>query len=117
MTVTNPATARDAATSTRGADDDLRPQVEIERAVLERARLTDVNATHGIAMLHQLVAEEVERWNADHKRGNRPLPLADPARVTERALRNLAGYGPLEPLLDDDDVWEIMINAPDGTFA
>ncbi len=43
--------------------------------------------------------------------------LADPAGVAERAWRNLAGYGPLEPLLADPDVWEIMVNAPDPTFA
>ncbi len=85
--------------------------------MLERARLTDVDAGQGIGMLHQLVADEVERWNADHKRGSRPFALPDPTRVTERALRNLAGYGPLEPLLDDDDVWEIMVNAPDAIFV
>jgi hypothetical protein len=37
--------------------------------------------------------------------------------VADRVLRNLAGYGPLEPLLADDDVWEVMVNAPDATFA
>ena len=31
--------------------------------------------------------------------------------MAERAYRNLAGYGPLEPLLDDEDVWEIMVSA------
>jgi Flp pilus assembly CpaF family ATPase len=29
--------------------------------------------------------------------------------VADRVLRNLAGYGPLEPLLADDDVWEVMV--------
>ena len=43
--------------------------------------------------------------------------LADPELVAERAFRNLAGYGPLEPLLADDDVWEIMVNAPDQIFV
>ncbi len=31
-------------------------------------------------------------------------------------LRNLVGYGPLEPLLADDDVWEILVNAPHGAL-
>ena len=38
----------------------------------------------------------------------------------DRAYRNLAGYGPLEPLeplLADGDVWEIMVNGPDAIFA
>ncbi|MBV9932662.1 MAG: CpaF family protein, partial [Actinobacteria bacterium] len=43
--------------------------------------------------------------------------LADPDVVEERALRNLTGYGPLESLLADDDVWEIEINAPDAVFV
>ncbi|MPZ89908.1 MAG: hypothetical protein GEU81_18040, partial [Nitriliruptorales bacterium] len=51
------------------------------------------------------------------KRGMRPFDLADPGSVAERAFRNLAGYGPLEPLLADDDVWEIMINAPDAILV
>ena len=33
------------------------------------------------------------------------------------AERNLLGYGPLQQLLDDPDVWEIMINAPDAVFV
>ena len=41
--------------------------------------------------------------------GLRPLDIADPEAAVERALRNLTGYGPLEPLLEDPDVWEIMI--------
>ena len=47
----------------------------------------------------------------------RPTPVADPESVVDRALRNLSGYGPLAPLLVDDDVWEIEINAPDAIFV
>ena len=57
------------------------------------------------------------RWSLDHRRGLRPYDLSEPDLVAERAFRNLAGYGPLEPLLDDDDVWEIMVNAPDAIFV
>src|SRR3546814_6029730 len=67
--------------------------------------------------LRSLIAEEVARWSLDHRRGLHPYDLAEPDIVIERAFRNLAGYGPLGPLLDDDDVWEIMINAPDQIFA
>ena len=49
--------------------------------------------------------------------GLRAFDVADPDTVAERAYRNIAGYGPLEPLLADDDVWEIMVNAPDGVFV
>jgi len=95
------------------------PLLEIERSVQERAKVLalDMVRPEGRAALRDLLDDEVRRWTADAKRGIRSHDLADPGGVTERAWRNLAGYGPLEPLLADPDVWEIMINAPDQAFA
>ena len=95
------------------------PLVEIERAVQERAKAISLQmaSAEGRAALRQLVDEEVAAWSVDYRRGHRPVDLAEPALVAERAFRNLAGYGPLEPLLNDDDVWEIMVNAPDQIFV
>ena len=95
------------------------PLQEIERAVQERAKAIslDMASSAGEASLRQLIEAEVARWNDDHRRGLREFELADPSAVAERAFRNLAGYGPLAPLLADDDVWEIMINAPDAIFV
>lgn len=92
-------------------NDWVAPLVEIERAVQARAKDPSASA------LRVLIDEEVARWSADFKRGLRSVDLADPALVAERALRNLAGYGPLDPLLADDDVWEIAVNAPDAIFV
>ena len=98
---------------------ELNPLVEIERAVQKHAKdiALDLGRGDAEAKLRSLIDDEVDRWSADHKRGLRAFDLADPEAVAERAFRNLAGYGPLEPLLDDDDVWEIMINAPDAIFV
>ena len=95
------------------------PLQEIEVRVQERAKdlSLDLAASDGRAGLRALIDEQLVRWNEDHKRGLRPFELADIARRGERAYRNLAGYGPLTDLLDDDDVWEIMINAPDAIFV
>jgi pilus assembly protein CpaF len=95
------------------------PLVEIERAVQERAKdiSLEMSAPGGEAKLQSLIADEVARWNDDHRRGRRAFELPDPRLVVERAFRNLARYGPLTPLLADDDVWEIMVNAPDAIFA
>ena len=95
------------------------PLVEIERRVQQRAKevALDLASPTGAAALRSMVEEEVARWALDHKRGLRPFPLADPPVVVERAYRNLAAYGPLTPLLADDDVWEIMVNAPDLIFV
>ncbi|HEX2038158.1 MAG TPA: ATPase, T2SS/T4P/T4SS family [Acidimicrobiales bacterium] len=95
------------------------PLVEIERRVQQRAKeaALDVTSPAGAAALRSMVEDEVARWALDHKRGLRPFPLADPPVVVERAYRNLAAYGPLTPLLADDDVWEICVNAPDAIFV
>jgi pilus assembly protein CpaF len=95
------------------------PLVEIERAVQERAKdiSLEMGAPGGEAKLQGLITDEVTRWNDDHRRGRRAFELPDPALVAERAFRNLARYGPLTPLLEDDDVWEIMVNGPDTIFA
>jgi pilus assembly protein CpaF len=95
------------------------PLREIERAVQEQAKelSLDTSDQTGADRLRRLIDDEVARWSDGFKRGTRPLDVADPALVAERAWRNISGYGPLEPLLADDDVWEIMINAPDAIFV
>ena len=91
------------------------PLQDIERRVQARAKDTslDLAGDGGQAKLRALIADEVAAWSDAYKRGLRAFDLADPDVVAERAYRNLAGYGPLEPLLADDDVWEIMVNSPD----
>lgn len=98
---------------------DHSPLVLIERLVQDQAKAIqlDVEGPAGEAHLHQLILNEVDRWQTDHKRGIRPFALVDPDLVADRAFRNLARYGPLSPLLDDDDVWEVMINAPSEIFV
>ncbi|MDW3218023.1 MAG: ATPase, T2SS/T4P/T4SS family [Acidimicrobiales bacterium] len=95
------------------------PLAEIEARVQERAKheALDLAATDSTEALARMVDHEVTAWNDDHRRGLRTFALGDPARVAERAVRNLTGYGPLGPLLGDDDVWEIMVNAPDAIFV
>ncbi|GAC1533488.1 MAG: ATPase, T2SS/T4P/T4SS family [Acidimicrobiales bacterium] len=98
---------------------DASPLAQVERAVQARAKeiALDMNGADGLPRLRLLVEEEVARWTDEYKRGRRDYDLADPEAVAERAWRNIAGYGPLEPLLADADVWEIMINAPDMIFV
>jgi pilus assembly protein CpaF len=98
---------------------DLSPLVEIELAVQARAkdRLIDVDRDPGKVALRELVVEAIADWRRDFQRGQRPFDLSNTEVIADRAYRNLAGYGPLEPLLADDDVWEIMINAPDAIFV
>jgi pilus assembly protein CpaF len=98
---------------------EVSPLQEIERRVQLRAKETslDMAGDGSRGKLRQLIADEVTAWSDGYKRGLRGFDLGDPDLVAERAYRNLAGYGPLEPLLADDDVWEIMVNAPDQIFV
>jgi len=102
-------------TSTRTAT----PLETIEQAVQAEAKRVglDLREPDGPIRLRGLIDAEIARWNDSHARGERPFSLAEPALVAERAERNLARYGPLTTLLEDDDVWEIMINAPDAIFV
>ena len=94
------------------------PLADIEQRLLARAKelSLDVGTAEGRARLRALIDDEVSAWTDDYKRGLRRFDLAEPDVVAERAFRNLAGYGPLEPLLADDDVWEIMVNGPDLVY-
>jgi pilus assembly protein CpaF len=98
---------------------ELSPLQEIERRVQRRAKeiSLDMAGGDGNAKLRALIDDEVDAWTADYKRGLRDYDLADPELIARRAYRNLVGYGPLEPLLADDDVWEIMVNGPDALFV
>ena len=95
------------------------PLVQIEQRVLERAKdeLLDLDADAAEQQLRRLIDDEIAQWSLDHKHGHRPYDLLAPELVADRAFRNLAGYGPLTSLLADDDVWEVMINAPDQIFV
>ena len=95
------------------------PLREIEIAAQGRAKAEalDMESEGAVDRLRQLLAEEVESWRSEYRRGRRPVDIADPAIAVERALKNLAGYGPLESLLADPDVWEIMINGPASVFT
>jgi len=95
------------------------PLADLERTVQQRAKDADLDPARpeAAARIRALLLDEIARWNDEHARGARPHGLADPAGLADRAMRNLTGYGPLQPLLADDDVWEIMINSPADIFV
>lgn len=99
------------------ASTEISPLQEIEHVVQERARQLSLDSDQDPAALRDLVDDTISQWSDDHKRGLRPYDLAEPRRLAERAVRNLTGYGPLAPLLADDDVWEVMINSPYEIFV
>jgi pilus assembly protein CpaF len=107
-----------AVTST-AAVEWISPLRAIERAAQEEAkrRALDMGEPGAREQLRAVLEQEVARWRQEYRKGLRPLDIADPEAAVERALRNLIGYGPLEPLLEDPDVWEIMVNGPGAIFT
>ena len=95
------------------------PLAEIEARVQRRAKsmALDLDVGGSQDALRDLIADELAAWSMECRRGLRSHDIPDPAQVARRAFLNLAMYGPLTELLEDSDVWEIMVNAPDAIFV
>jgi pilus assembly protein CpaF len=46
-----------------------------------------------------------------------PLSLADRTRISQEVADEILGHGPLEPLLRDSEISEIMVNGPDKIYV
>ena len=64
----------------------------------------------------RLAAGRIAAWNRRAANLGRP-GVADPEGLTRRILDDLLGLGPLQPLLDDASVEEIIVNGPQRVFA
>ena len=63
-----------------------------------------------------LVSERIAAWGRRSATLGEPA-LADPERLARRIVDDLLGLGPLQPLLDDPEVEEIIVNGPQRIFA
>lgn len=81
----------------------LREQLEAERL----ARMRSEEAEQAV----RLAAQEYLTREQPH------LSASARAQVAERLVAELLGLGPLEPLLRDPSVSEIMVNAPDEVYV
>jgi pilus assembly protein CpaF len=89
--------------------------VEGEVRDLIRARGVDP-ARDGTAVVERLVDEVLADYEARVQASNLPR-LDDRSRVRKRVVDQVAGFGPLQPLLDDPEVEEIWINGPGRVFC
>src|SRR5690606_34249700 len=46
-----------------------------------------------------------------------PLTAADKARLIQAVSDDILGYGPIDSLLHEEEVTEIMVNGPDSIFV
>lgn len=57
-----------------------------------------------------------ERLNALIEQSRFPLPAEVRRDLVEAALNDIVGYGPIQPLLEDDTISEIMVNGPKKVY-
>jgi pilus assembly protein CpaF len=101
-----------AATPAGGPAAALRLRVHRELLDILGPQLYD-NRTADV-VLEQKVRDTIDEVLA---RDGSPLAVADPARIAAELIDEILGHGPVEPLLRDPDVTEIMVNGPDQIFA
>jgi len=63
--------------------------------------------------LHQLVVSDI-RTRLSQERG---LAVADRDRLIQEIADDTLGHGPIEPLLQDDSVSEVMVNGPNDVWV
>lgn len=88
---------------------------QIERQLLEFLRKSeaDLNTRSSLKSAKSELGRLIESWNEEHP----SRMITDMAGFGEIVLRNLIGFGPIEPLLEDNAVWEISVNGPNEIFV
>jgi pilus assembly protein CpaF len=76
------------------------------------SRMNDPNLTESdlLAFAREVLAEIVEAERV-------PLSNEERSRLVREISDDVLGYGPLQPLLDDPSISEVMVNGPDTIFV
>ena len=87
----------------------------VAERVRERLRAERTDPSRDPELATRIVHAEVRRHN-DFALARGLAPVDDEASCVREVLAAVAGYGPLQPYLDDPTVEELWINAPDRIF-
>lgn len=69
-----------------------------------------------IEQVKRVIADRIEAANRQAAAAGEP-PLSDSDALARRIFDDILGLGPLQPLLDDPAVEEIIVNGPNRVFA
>jgi len=92
------------------------PAAAVAERVRERLRAERSDPARDPEFAAQVARAEVQRHN-DFALARGLRPVDDEAACVREVLAAVAGYGPLQPYLDDPTVEEVWINGPDRVFA
>ena len=89
---------------------------EVVRDRVQRRLLADLSPTLDTNNVEE-VRRAVERIFVDTlSEENLPLSRTERSDLFEQILADILGFGPIEPLLHDDSVTEVLVNGPDQVF-
>lgn len=88
----------------------------IAEQVRDRVRRDGVDLSSDRDLAARYVRDEVRRYSERALGGSVPL-LADEQDAARQVVAALTGFGALQPLLDDPDIEEVWLNAPDAVFV
>ena len=122
------ASRLNAAGEKEAAPSSILPVRRSQRGQLTAQQITIKNAVH-----HSLIENHSEDMNAEDpdavraiatrtleeylRTSSTPLATADKANLLEALMADILGFGPLEILLNDPEVSEIMVNSHDLVFV
>jgi len=89
---------------------------QVEREVRELIRRSGVDPVREGDAVRGLVADVVADYDERSMSGSLPT-LPDPAGAVQRVWDAVAGFGALQPFLDDPRVEEIWVNEPSKVFV
>ena len=78
------------------------------RAQVRREGVDPQSETHAVRRLAERLVRERDQLSLT----GAVLPVTDPDDLVDALVANVAGFGPLQPYLEDPEVEEIWINDP-----
>src|SRR5690606_4974803 len=114
------AAARTPATPARAAPPE--PAKTIVRsehyAAARQFVFSTINVTEVLSRSRDQVRADIERLISELAQRDRlPITQREQAQMTGEILNDMFGVGPIEPLLQDETVSDIMVNGPDQVYV
>ena len=93
-------------------------QTAVRIAELRTTVLKQIDPTAAVEMTTTSLRRQIEHIIHDIANESRyELSAAEQSKLAEELANDMVGFGPLEPLLSDETVSDIMVNAPDNVYV